>query len=257
MSHFVYIYRDQSNKARYVGYGENSQRALSHMTDTHNVALETLLANESLKLEIAGPFANKETALAVETALISALMPDANIARGETTHRFRPIGVPLQYAERIALPPLSREELLNILQGQKSPNFLCVLVQNIDFEREDGTIRRGYEPSNPPSDCEILERVKRWWQLRLKLEIWCENADESPAILLGIHGKPGAQFIIASLFTDRKNWQNAVAKPGNSSRFEVPVLETPALDALKLRGRRIASETNLRFNQGGLILFPS
>jgi predicted GIY-YIG superfamily endonuclease len=256
MNHFVYLYRDQTGKPRYVGYGESSQRALSHMTQTHNLALETLLQNENLKLEISGPFHNKQTALAVETALISALVPDANVARGETTHRFRPIGVPSQFAERIALPPLSRDELLSRLEPYHSPSFLCVLIQNVDFNDGEGGIRRGYEPANPPSDAEISERVKRWWSLRPKLQKWSGQPMESPAILLGIHGKPGAQFIIASLLTDRGNWQAAPVSSDNSSRFEVPILETPHLDAAELRGRRIAGEAGLRFNLGGLVLFP-
>ncbi|PQV64275.1 hypothetical protein B1R32_106121 [Abditibacterium utsteinense] len=256
MSHFVYLYRDQNGKPRYVGYGESSERALSHMSQTHNLALEMLLENENLKLEIAGPFENEYAARAVETSLISALAPDANIALGERNHRFRPIGVPLQFSERYALSPLSREELLGKLEVYDSNIYLCVLIQNVDFYDEQGHIRRGYEPANPPTDEEILERVKRWWQLRRKLEEWNEDSTKSPSILLGIHGKPGAQFVIASLLTDRKNWNAASVSPENASRFEVPVLETPNLDAAELRGRRISLDAGLRFNQGGLILFP-
>lgn len=256
MGHFVYLYRDQSGKLRYVGYGEDSARALSHITQTHNIALEELLQKETLKLEIAGSFENKETALAVETALISALNPDVNIARGETRHRFRPIGVPLQFAARFDLPPLTREDLLSRLEVHQSPTYLCVLIQNIDFEDEHGNERRGYEPANPPSDAEILERVKRWWQLRWKLEDWSANPSQSPAVLLGVHGKPGAQFIIASILTDRETWHVPLQSKANESRFEVPTLSTPNLDAGGLRGRRISADAGLRFNQGGLVLYP-
>ncbi len=256
MNHFVYLYRDQTGKARYVGYGENSRRALSHLAQTHNPALETLLQNENLKLEIAGPFDSQETAMAVETALISALKPDANIAPGQHNHRFRPIGVPTQFVERFGLEPLSRNDLLDRLKIYNSPTFLCVLIQNVDFDNGEGGIRRGYEPANPPSDDEILERVKRWWQIRRKLEEWEAKPPQSPAILLAVHGKPGAQFIIASVLTDRQNWQLRIASSENESRFEVPTLPTPNLDAGKLRGRRIDREVGLKFNLGGLVLFP-
>jgi hypothetical protein len=39
---------------------------------------------------------------AVETALISALDPRFNRAEGATKHRFRPLGVPENFSERIA-----------------------------------------------------------------------------------------------------------------------------------------------------------
>jgi len=256
MSHFVYLYRDQSGKARYVGYGESSQRALSHMARSHNFALESLLRNEKLKLEIAGPFESRESAMAVETALISALQPDANIARGEELHRFRPIGVPMQFAQRFNLPPLTRNDLLKCLKKHQSPSFLCVLIKNVDFEGKDGTVRRGYEPANPPSDPEIMERAVRWWRLRWKLEDWNQNPKQSPAILLAVHGKPGAQFVIASVMTDRENWHVPLATKETESYFEVPTLPTPNLDAGALRGRRINREAGLKFNQGGLVIFP-
>lgn len=256
MNHFVYIYRDQSGKARYVGYGESSDRALSHMAATHNVALGKLLQKEKFTLEIAGPFDSKDTAIAVETALISALKSDANTAPGHEMHRFRPIGVPTRFIERFEQEPLSRKDLLARLKIYNSPKFLCVLIQNVDFDDGEGGIRRGYEPANPPSDKEILERVKRWWQIRRKLKEWSENPVQSPAILLAVHGKPGAQFIIAAVLTDRENWHAPLSHSENESRFEVPTLPTPDLDAGELRGRRIAWEAGLKFQQGGLVLFP-
>lgn len=256
LNHFVYLYRDQAGKPRYVGYGENSRRALSHLAQTHNLALETLLQNQNLKLEIAGPFDSRETAMAVEAALISALQPDANIAPGHANHRFRPIGVPLQFAERFAQEPLSRDDLRNRLKIYDSPRFLCVLIQNVDFDDGEGGIRRGYDPANPPSDPEIQERVQRWWPLGRKFEAWADNPQQSPAILLAVHGKPGAQFIIASVLTNRQNWHLRVTSPEDGSRLEVPILHTPDLDAGELRGRRIALEAGLKFNQGGLVLFP-
>lgn len=253
MSHFVYIYRDQSGKPRYVGYGESSARAFSHMTETHNVALEKLLRGNDLKLEIAGPFDSREMALAVETSLISALVPDANIARGKSVHRFRPVGVPEQYADRIALAPLSRADLIKVANHNGAQNILCVLIQNVDFVDVEGKIRRGYEPANPPTNEEIKERVIKWWSIRPKVVNWKKYPEQSPSLLLAMHGKPDSRFIIAAFHINRNGWQ---LNSENPSDVEIPVLETPELDALQLRGRRIDPEANLKFNLGGLILFP-
>ncbi len=47
----------------------------------------------------------------------------------------------------------------------------------------------------------------------------------------------------------------SVASVEDPSRLEVPILSSD-LDAAKLRGRRVAYEAGLKFNQGGLVLFP-
>src|SRR5262249_55449248 len=99
-SHFVYLYRDKDGSPLYVGYGESPKPAISHINRTHNVQLEKRLARGGYTLEIAGPFESAEMALAVETALISALRTTCNIARGQNRWRFRPLGVPLSLAER-------------------------------------------------------------------------------------------------------------------------------------------------------------
>lgn len=253
MSHFVYLYRDQSGKPRYVGYGENSKRAMSHMSQTHNLTLEELLESERFRLEVAGPFESRDTALAVETALISALKFDdlANVSEGSEAHRFRPMGVPLEFASRWDLPPLNSAELREVLNAQDSPQFLCVLIKNVDFGDGRGT----FDPANPPQEKKVLARIQKWWPLRQKAKIWSENPSQSPAILLGVHGKPGAQFIIASVFINCDGWSEIIASPDNASRFEVPISSTD-LDAAELRGRRIVYDAGLKFNQGGLVLFP-
>lgn len=253
MSHFVYLYRDQSGKLRYVGYGENSERALSHMAQTHNLTLEELLKSERFRLEVAGPFGSKDTALAVETALISALKFDdlANISQGSQAHRFRPMGVPLEFASRWDLPALDSAELREISGAHQSQQFLCVKIKNVDFGDGRGT----FDPANPPGDEKVLERVRKWWPLRPKSKKWSENSLESPSILLGVHGKPGAQFIIASVFINREGWRHIVASKEVPSRIEVPILSSN-LDAAGLRGRRIAYESGLKFNLDGVVLFP-
>lgn len=248
MSHFVYLYRDQKGKPRYVGYGENSRRALEHIAKTHNLKLESFLKDNGFKLEIAGPFESEETAKAVETALISVLRLDddlTNVAQGHQMHRFRPIGVPSAFVKRWEMPPLEAKDFAEVLAKHHLNQFLCVLIQNIDFGDGRGT----FDPANPPDDPAILQRVIKTWPLRLKRELWSDDFAGSPAILLAVHGKPGTQFVIASLFIDRKAWSQA---PDG----EVPVRKPTQLNAAHLRGRRIAREAGLKFNQGGLILFP-
>ena len=256
MSHNVYIYRDASGKVCYIGYGQSSEQAFARMAQTHNKRLRELTNSKSLALEIAGPFDSMETALAVESALISAIVPSANSARGETIHRFRPLGVPPQFAQRFAMALLGRDDLIEILDEANSPNFLCVHVENIDFEDPNGILRRGYEPSNPPSDAEIANRVKRFWLLETKLADWRRNPMQSPAILLGIHGDSDNQFVLASLATDRDNWDTATRSPEDETRYEVPIEEKFGLDVAALRGRRISRKVGLKFNADGVKMFP-
>ena len=260
MSHFVYIYRDASGKVCYIGYGQSSEAAFERMAQTYNKRLRELTNSKSLTLEIAGPFDSQATALAVESALFSAILPGtvpgAEGARGETIYRFRPLGVPPQFAERFAMAPLGRDDLIGVLDEANSPSFLCVHVENIDFEDENGVLRRGYEPSDPPSDEEIINRVKRWWLLETKLEDWTRNPMQSPAILLGIHGDSDNQFVIAALATDRENWDKAARFAEDETRYEVPIKEEFGLDVAALRGRRISRKVGLKFNADGVRMFP-
>ncbi len=247
MNHFVYIYRDKSGKARYVGYGENSARALSHRTGTHNDKLQQLLANQDLNLEIAGPFDSRKTGIAVETALISALKPDANsaLAPGPKKYRFRPLGVRDEFVSRIVAPPLSLQDLQKVLAKHKSPQFLCVKITEEELDE-----RRPYDPANPPDDKSIVKRMVRYWPLARKRKTWMENPAQSPAILLAIYGSPGAQFIVAAAAIDRNGWAKMY------SDDEVPLIKPWNLDMSQLRGRHIAREVGLRFNLDGVKLFP-
>lgn len=264
MSHFVYIYRDASGKVCYIGYGQSSEAAFARMADTHNKRLRELVNSKSLTLEIAGPFDSQATALAVESALFSAIMPaivpgaDSSTegARGQTIHRFRPLGVAPQFAERFAMAPLGRDDLIEVLDEANSPSFLCVHVENIYFADDNGILRRGYEPSNPPSDEEIAERVQRFWLLETKLADWQRNPIQSPAILLGIHGDIDNQFVFASMATDRENWDAGARAPEDDALYEVPVRNDLGLDVAGLRGRRIARKTGLKFNADGVKMFP-
>ena len=255
-THSIYIFRDDSGRACYVGYGQSSDEALANMAATHLKTVRELLKSQSLTLEIAGPFESKETALAVETALIAALAPIASSARGQSVHRFRPLGVPPQFAARVAMAPLGRDDLIEILDKANSPSFLCVFLDSLNFEDENGQIRRGFEPLNPPSDEEVLQRLQGWWRLQFQLETWRRNPMQSPAILLGVHGKPEHQFIVASALIDRDSWEGARRSAADEDCYEVPVKPAPNLDAAQLRGRRISRKAGLKFNADGVKVFP-
>lgn len=209
------------------------------------------MANQNLKLEIAGPFDSKVTGVAVETALISALKPDANsvLAPGPKKYRFRPIGVRDEFAKRVTAPPLSLKDLQKVLTKHKSSQFLCVKITDETFEYVN-VERPGYDPTNPPDDKTIVKRIVRYWPLRFKRELWIEDRAQSPAVLLAIYGSPGAQFVIAAAEINRNGWQEMV------SGDEVPLIEPWNLDMSQLRGRRIAREAGLKFNLKGFRLFP-
>ena len=105
--HCVYIYRDEKGKIRYVGYGKSLERATSR---NRGKEMLRFLDQGKYTLELAGPYGYPETGQAVETALISLLEPDLNSkkAPGPTSLRFRPLGVPGVFSERLATSLLKR-----------------------------------------------------------------------------------------------------------------------------------------------------
>ena len=64
--HYVYLYRDLAGKPKYVGYGQNVQRALSHTEKSHNQSLKALLAKNNFDLSMAGPYRSESEAKVVE-----------------------------------------------------------------------------------------------------------------------------------------------------------------------------------------------
>lgn len=238
MRNYVYIYRDNVGKARYVGYGEKIIRATSHVSGSHNEALNKFLSAGKYNLEIAGPFENEEMARAVETALISAIKPDLNIDPGQTRWRFRPLGVPEKYAERLALPPLTKTDLC---QHENIPqSVMLVKIGDKDF----GDKRVVYDPANPPSDPQIRERFEKWWQVKRFAKSWSESPTESPRLLLAVTGKPGSQIIIGAVFIAQEQWLQAEQ---DGSLLKIPTQGPQNLDAQELRGRRIDGNAGIRF----------
>jgi hypothetical protein len=144
--------------------------------------LADFVLQKKFTIEVAGPFASEAEGRAVETSLISALITKFNVAQGDLNARFRPLGVPAEFAERLSLPPLQRTEFFSA-QGNAPMPALFVIVGAKDFD--DG--REGYDLANPPTDEKVLARVEKWWQLRRYLPDWAKAPDESPGILIGIN----------------------------------------------------------------------
>jgi hypothetical protein len=241
-SHYVYLYRDERSRPRYVGYGARPTRATAHLIASHNPALARFIENSRFTIEVAGPFQSKEAGLVVEAALISALKPDFNVAAGMSVAQFRPLGVPADYAHRLEIPPLDRNDFL---RGQPE-DAMPVLFVSVG-ERDFGDGRVGYDPANPPEDNQILERVEKWWQLRRSIPAWSVDSATSPGLLVGVHGAPGAQIVIASCLIDRTEWANAEPFPYGESKLRVPLIATPGLDAFEFRERRINREAGIAF----------
>jgi hypothetical protein len=157
-AHYVYLYRDLRDKVRYVGYGTSTQRATSHLRKNHNARLSAFLAARAYHLQVAGPFETEQTGRAVEAALISTLKPDLNIDPGPDKYRFRPLGVPLAYADRLVEPELTLSNFRS-LQGARPAPILFVRINDTDFADN----RVGYNPARPPTDDQIRERCDRWF----------------------------------------------------------------------------------------------
>jgi hypothetical protein len=246
MPHYVYLYRDKSGRPQYVGYGKRVTRANAHLRKSHNPNLNAFLRkNKKFTIEVCGPFKSnqksKQIGLIVETALISALNPDSNIHKGQSDARFRPLGVPVNFAKRLSMPVLQCRNFLS-RQGGSPKSVLFVKVGDKNF----GDGRRPYDPANPPEDNQIKERVEKWWRLSRLASHWAKTPNKIPGLLIGINGSPGSQIVIASLKIDRhlNAWEN-LDRQGIGIR--VPLLSTPKLDAFKLRGCRVDSKAKLAF----------
>ncbi len=242
MPHYVYLYRDERGQPRYVGYGKRVTRASAHLIKSHNPKLADFVQQKKFAIEIAGPFESEAVGRLVETTLISALSPGFNVSQGQSEARFRPLGVPSAYAERRSMPALQCGDFLSM---QKDPpmTVLFVIVGEEDFD--DGRV--GYDLAEPPADQKVLERVEKWWQLKRFITDWSTKPKESPGLLIGVHGSPGAQILIASILIDRSAWRDVENSPKGGGKIRVPVLNTPGLDAFSLRGRSVDREAGLAF----------
>jgi len=231
--HFVYLYRDLVGKPKYVGYGKNVQRAISHTGESHNQKLKDWLAKDSFDLSIAGPYKSEAEAKVVEAALISSMNPEFNIAPGDGP-KFSPIGVPPDLWERPRMKPMTLAEI-----GRETGGALLVYLSAGDFLR-DG--RRKFNAALP-SDADAVSNIEKTWDIGSLIDKWKSNPDLTPKILLGIHGKVQHRFIVGALEIDRERLGDPEfirhAKRWARPRRQVPLLDGLNLDKNQLRGRRV------------------
>ncbi len=236
--HYVYVYRDEKSKVRYVGYGKGTDRPTSL---AHGEAFVAFIKRGKYTLEVAGPYGSKDTGLAVETALIGSLRPDLNSTKapGPKRWQFRPLGVPERYAKRLSEPPLTRKDFTSNGIGGRGPIiFVRIGSQNFDD-------RKGYSLSEPPSDEEILARMEAWWQLGPSVDKWIANPERSPRALVCVTGPPTHRIIVAAVAIDRKGWKKT--PPETGKLYKVPTPSEPNLDWGHLRGRLLSPEANIKF----------
>jgi hypothetical protein len=233
---FVYIYRDKNNnnRIRYVGYGKAIERPTSR---NHSELALKFLASTACKIEVAGPYHEKSSALAVETALISVLTLRFNSkkAPGPNRFRFRALGVPEKFCRRLACPVLS----VGDFKGSKTTAFPLLFVYINEKKLDE---RVGYNPSDPPEDAKILARMKESWLLGRYINHWAENPDQTPKTLIGVTGPPLHRIILGAVRIDSKRL--LVAKPDHGL-FKVPTkraFKDQNLDAFGLRGRLVSSK---------------
>lgn len=242
--HFVYIYRDNRGRCRYVGYGKSPFRAASHLSGSHSALLNSFIkkSNGKFSIEHGGPYGKEDIGRAIETALISVLDPSCNIKPGSTKWRFRPYGVPPHLARRLHREPLRRSELVQLFAKKNLCPALFVYISSEKFT--DGRV--GYDPAHPPSDKEILERIDHQWQLRSRLDKWSGEPRKSPGILIGVAGTSEARIIIGAVKIDRRKWGSTKI---DGSDIWIPTKGPKDLDALRLRGRRISPNANIKFSR--------
>ncbi len=156
----VYVYRNRSGKIVYVGRGASPQRALSHASGSHNPRLAELIAGGDYDLEIAGPYDDYATAEEVEAALISVLTrPGTHALVNDVPghgHRFRPLGVPPEFADRRLEPALKVSDIGRATGG-------ALIVRNsFGGELEPGRPRLDPLHIDPSI---LIDNLRRYWQL--------------------------------------------------------------------------------------------
>ena len=234
LGYFVYLYRDtKSGNPFYVGEGGEATRALSHTGRGHNPALTSRLKEpRAYSIEIAGPFGDRETATLVEGALISALRKHLlNVAPGRAHSNFRPLGVPVELADRSIEAPLT-EAALKRLTGRRPALIVYLSSKNfID--------RPGIDLANPRTDAEIEERMDHWWQLNSQMSKWRGNRSLVPAILIAVSGTPAHRVVVGSAEIDAAKPLPWESKPEGGGFYRVPLSKHNGLDFGSIRGRRV------------------
>ncbi|MEU8329335.1 hypothetical protein [Micromonospora sp. NPDC048839] len=235
----VYLYR-QRGVIVYVGRGASPQRALDHTTGSHNPQLENLILGREYEIEIAGPYADSDAAAQVEAALISALKPAGrhdlyNKTAGEGP-KFRPLGVPAEFADRQMADPLTLTQVGQMTGG-------ALIVRNA-FGADLAPGRPRLDPLRPDSAV-LIDNLRRHWQLNRLHEEWSTDLSLKPHVAMSAAGPVGHRYVAAAVPIDR-------AALGDEPRDEIPLdlVAAPNLDACGLRGRLLADVrfSNIRQN---------
>ena len=234
--HFVYLYRSLAGIPKYVGYGADVKRAISHAGASHNPELKQWLEADRFDVTIAGPYSSESEAKKVEAALISALSPEFNRSPGDGP-TFRPIGVPPGLARRPTLETLTLPAI-----GRLTGGALLVYLAGGDF-LSDG--RPKFDPAHP-DDAVVVGDMEAWWDIGSLRERWLADPSSGPRVLIGVHGKVRHRFIAAAATIDSPRWTDASLYNDDRRRWKVPLVEPVDLDTNELRGRRV---TGVRFGQ--------
>lgn len=227
-SHYVYLYREPlSDRVKYIGYGHDPDRAMSHAGASHNEALRAWLDRGNYALEIAGPYRDSIEGLAVEAALISGLHPEFNVAPGSGP-RFHPLGVPPELADRVIDDPIRLADV-----GPLTGGALVVYITSGDLTK-DG--RRKPNPTAPDPEA-IALNAESWWQIGHHVPLWRSKEVTSPHALIAAYGANRRhRFVIGSFEVDPSGWTTAESE---GSLWKVPLVDRAEPDAFRLRGRRI------------------
>lgn len=223
----VYVYRRLDGTIVYVGRGLTPDRAQSHSAGSHNTALSALIATGEYELEIAGPYDPYEVAMEVEAAMISALArPGRHDLYNRTPgngHKFAPLGVPPELAERPLQPPLTVADVGRMTGG-------ALIVRNsFGAELEPGRPR--LDPMQIDPDV-LVENIRRYWLIEKLRPGWVNDPSLAPKVVVAAAGPPKRRYVPTSVWLDADRWASV-------PRHELPLdlARCPDLDAGSVRGR--------------------
>jgi len=241
--YFAYVYRDTSGRVKYAGYGTNATRA--YPVGHNSRVVEN--GNE-FEVLIVGPYRDKEEALNVEAALISAHDSDSTYSsEWNQMHgnglKFRHLGVPSEFGSRRSQPAMTIKEI-----GLTTGGALIVLSS---LETQ---LKSGHEKLTPRSfaDDVVLNNIREYWYVKKFLQTWVADPNTSPKVLVGVQGPPKSRIIIGSVDIDIDGWKTTPVAKHDPSVHRIPILNTPNLDARELRGR---STSDIVFGMGKALTF--